>query len=387
MLNKLKKILVSVGGGIAVCCILLVCTGHSYLLKGVANTYCVGRSGPSITESHIFENRKISAANPIPWTKHPNYGKVSLTALAEKKLDSISTASFVVVHQGKLLFEQYWSDYSANTPTNSFSVAKSIVGLLAGIALEEGRISDLNDPVAKYVSVLGSDVRRNVKISDVLKMSSGLTWIESGKNPFSDNAKAYYGDDLQEVIGNRKLTDTPGKKFSYKSGDSQLMAFVVREAVKEPLSNYAARKLWTPLNAESDALWNLDKENGMEKAFCCFYATSTDFARIGQLMLNKGRWGGKQLISEAYVDKVISAGTEKDEYGAQNNRYGWHWWCAKHKGMQIFYARGILGQYVIGIPERDLVVVRTGETRKLVNETGHPDDLTEHIDAALEMIE
>src|SRR5690606_4883547 len=123
----------------------------------------------------------------------------------------------------------------------------------------------------------------------------GLDWQESGKNPLSENAESYYGSDLYHLSTHQKRITEPNRIFLYQSGNSQLLGFVVEKATGKSLSEYMHEKIWSQIGTDHDAYWSLDKENGDEKSFCCFYATSRDFARLGRLISNSGNWDGKQL--------------------------------------------------------------------------------------------
>ena len=159
-----------------------------------------------------------------------------------------------------------------------------------------------------------------------------------------------------------RVVNTPGVEFNYISSNTELLAFIVQKATGTTLSNYASQKLWKPIGAEMDVQWSLDHKDGDEKAYCCFYATARDFARIGKLFLNKGKWNGKQVVSEEYVNACITPAPISDN-GKPNTTYGFQWWLTDYRGMKIFYARGILGQYIFVIPDLNLVFVRLGHKR------------------------
>jgi CubicO group peptidase (beta-lactamase class C family) len=153
------------------------------------------------------------------------------------------------------------------------------------------------------------------------------------------------------------------------------------------LSSYAARKLWQPLHAEQSAFWSTDREQGMEKAYCCWYATARDFARIGQLMLQQGNWDGNQLVDSAFAEECRVAAPLTVPGQPANSRYSMRsWWLLQYKGAHYYYARGILGQYIIVLPEQHSVMVRLGKKRGDVDEQGHPLDIYHYIDIANELL-
>ncbi|MFM8243951.1 MAG: hypothetical protein ACKN86_14205, partial [Crocinitomicaceae bacterium] len=121
-------------------------------------------------------------------------------------------------------------------------------------------------------------------------------------------------------------------------------------------------KLWKPLGAKKEATWSMDRENGDEKAYCCFYATARDFALLGRLLLNRGEWNGKRIISANYIDNMTTANTSLlTEDGISNLVYGLHMWTFYNNGNPVHYFRGLLGQYIMVIPNENTIIVRLGE--------------------------
>jgi len=167
------------------------------------------------------------------------------------------------------------------------------------------------------------------------------------------------------------MIDEPGKRHVYKSGDTQLLGLVVEKATGKSLSAYASEKIWQPVGTERAALWSVDRVGGHEKAYCCFNANARDFARIGQVMLDSGRWKGQELISRDYYVQSITPCNIPDEAGTTCDYYGYQWWIVPGQ-TDIFYARGILGQYIIVIPSRRMVIVRLGEKRSPESINGAP---------------
>ena len=163
------------------------------------------------------------------------------------------------------------------------------------------------------------------------------------------------------------------------------MAFITEEATGQTLSEYASKKLWKPMGAKHPALWNTDTEGGDEKAFCCINSNARDFARLGKLYMHNGNWNGIQILDSSYVKDATSVADLLDENGNKNVNYGYQFWLAERQGLSIFYARGLLGQYVICIPEKNMIVVRLGRNFGNYLEDGHHDDFYAFIDAALEM--
>ena len=218
-------------------------------------------------------------------------------------------------------------------------------------------------------------------------MSSGLNWDESYGTLFNTTTNAYYGNNIKKLIYGLEVIDKPGVGFKYLSGNTQLLAMVVEAASERKISEYASEKFWKPMGAENDALWCLDNENGMEKAFCCFNSNARDFARWGQLILNNGTWNTDTLISPEYIQASIHPANLTDETGNKINYYGYQWWIHDANGWKVPYMRGILGQYVFVIPEENAVVVRLGHKRSTEYKNHHPLDTYLYLETAKKLLD
>lgn len=365
----------------------LVLWQRPFIVKGLRMAYKSGRLGPDINEKEAFANRTIRSSNAAVWDMHPHYNQHQLSAEKLADLEGLRTTSFVVIKDGQLLFENYWDPFKRETPINSFSVAKSIVSILIGIAIKEGRL-ELDQAVGRYISSFSQGEKQHITIRHLLSMSSGLSWRETEGGAFSDNAEAYYGQDLAAVIDRLSVRRPPGEVYRYASGNTQILAMVLQHIYGQTISDLVSDRLWDKIEAEYPAYWNLDRPNGMEKAFCCFYATPIDFARIGQLYLNNGTWNGKQIVDPQFVKESLTPLPIYDIWTQKTNiNYGLHWWLVKYQGLDYFYARGIRGQYIICNRTLNTVIVRMGHKRNPVERhTGHPPDLFDHINAGLEII-
>jgi CubicO group peptidase (beta-lactamase class C family) len=163
------------------------------------------------------------------------------------------------------------------------------------------------------------------------------------------------------------------------------LTFVLEAVTEKTISEYASEKLWKPLGAKHPALWNTDVEGGDEKGFCCINSNARDFARLGKLYMHNGNWNGEQLIDSSYAREATSIADLLDEKGNKNVNYGYQFWLAERQGLSVYYARGLFGQYVICIPEKNMIVVRLGRKFGKILEDWHHDDFYAFIDAALEM--
>lgn len=350
---------------IAVFSIYAVASGRTYLFKAVWYNFA------DIDDYKKFTNNTVTTDLHQPWDTAKAYNTRTMPDSLGKMLKELSTVAVLVIKNDSLLFEGYDEGYNDSSWSGSFSVAKSITSLLIGAAIKEGKIHSVQDPVGNYLPEFATGKKATVKIVDLLTMSSGSDWDESYSNPLSVTTEAYYGSDIYATATGVNIVRDPGTLHSYKSGDTQLLGLIVEKATGKSLSAYAAEKLWQPLGAEHPALWSTDHTGGHEKAYCCFNSNARDFARLGQLMLDSGRWKGNEIITPDYYQASIKPCLINDESGHPCDYYGYQWWIVPNQP-DIFYARGILGQYIIVIPQKKLVVVRLGKKRSSVRINGAP---------------
>ena len=341
----------------------------------------------NIDDYKIFDNRIVQNDQPIPWQKDSLYNMQKISDKYTHVFDTFGTTAFVVIRDKKLVYEEYWDGATDTTRSNSFSAAKSIISLLIGCLLDEGKIKSLEQPVSDFLPGFKNTNGFTLRIKDLLTMSSGLDWDEGYSSLFSPTTEAYYGNDLSSQMLDLKVVSEPGKKFEYQSCDTQLLGMIVGSASGKSVSEYASEKLWKPLGAEHPALWSLDREDGIEKAYCCFNSTARDFARIGQMVLDSGQFNNRQIVSHSYI---LQATNPALYLTGEDNKpcyyYGYHFWILNHKGHKVAYARGILGQYIFIIPDLNAVVVRLGTARNKEYRNHTPKDVFTYLDAAFELI-
>ena len=340
----------------------------------------------NIDDYKIFANRTVKKGDAQPWKISSDYNSLKLSKEELDYFNEFGTVAFLVVKDTALLFEAYWDGYGTNSYSNSFSMAKSIISLLVGCAVEDGYIHSLDDPISKYLPELKAG--DSVTIRNLLTMSSGLSWDESYSSLFSQTTKGYYGSNLPKLVLSQISLEKPGKYFEYRSGDTQLLSLIVERATGKTLSDYVSERIWSKIGAEHNALWCLDRKNGVEKAFCCFNSNARDFARFGQLVLNNGSWNGKQIIPLDYLHQAVQPATylKDSETGKPCNFYGYQWWILYLDGYHVIYARGLNGQYIFAIPQLNSVIVRLGHKRSTVRIDGTPEDVYKYIRLGIQII-
>ena len=304
-------------------------------------------------------------------------------------LKKTETLGFLIIKNDSIVYEYYAPQKDDQMIVPSFSVAKSVVSILLGIAIDEGYVKSVKEPITNYLTDLDREKFGKITIEDVLNMRSGIDFNESYFNPLGDVAKYYYGTNLKKYIAKQGIKKEPDSAFQYISLNTQLLGFIVERATGKKLDEYLQQKLWQPMGMEYDASWSIDsKRNGNIKAFCCLNARMRDFAKFGRLYLNKGNWNGQQLVSTTWVEQSIKPEPKN------NFIYSYQWWHTRTYTNQAdtlsngfmykpinynkkaddrkplneaiypnmdFYAEGILGQYVYVFPEKNIIIVRLGK--------------------------
>ena len=345
---------------------------------------------PTIDDLGIFEHATVHAPDSCwEWTVSDKYNSFRLSKEDSAYIDDMKTASFLIIRNDSILYETYRGGWNDTLTSNLFSATKSIVGLLVGIAIDEGKIGSVDDKVVKYIPEYNRGRQKDITIRNLLTMSAGMDWDEAYASLFSVTTHGYYGNDLYNLIMSLDIVDTPGVQYSYRSGETQLLSFVVEAATGETISRYAEKRLWQPMMAGQNAFWLLDKKDGDEKSFCCFHTTARDAARFGRLMLNKGNWNGKQLVSKEYIEEAMTpASYLKDQWGKDPlSYYGFQTWIMDYKGEKCPYFRGMLGQYIIAIPSKNAIVVRLGHKRSKEYIRELTTDITRYMEIAEKILQ
>ena len=365
--------------------LLIVFSGKSWMYKAIYVTYLHGYTSSYIHDFVHFPSNKIENGEHQEWLVSKDYNKATLPEFIKPINDELGTVAYMVIKKDSIVFEEYWHGYSADSSSNSFSMAKSWISTLVGVVIKEGKIESVNQKVCDFIPDFCEGDNSEITIKHLLTMSSGLNWNEDYHDPLGQTAEAYFAPNLKDQVVNLTSSETPGKVFKYHSSCTQLLSFIVENSTGKSINEYTSEKLWKPMGAKHPALWNTDTEGGDEKAFCCINSNARDFARIGKLYMNFGNWNGNQILDSSYVKDATSIANLLDEDGNSNINYGYQFWMKNYKDMHIYYARGLWGQYVICIPDLDMIIVRLGRNYGLYLEDGHHQDFYQFIDAALEM--
>lgn len=358
---------------------LLYLTDYDYILKGVRVVYFTGHTTAFIDDHIYFENEVLPpSSNPQPWANHLDYNKTAATAKLEEFNKKYGTVAFLIIKNDSIWHETYAEDYGPASQTNSFSMAKSVTSALLGRAIMDGHIKSLEQAVGDFIPKYADS---ELTVGDLSSMASGLDWDESYQNPFKVMARAYYDDDLAETILDQNIIEKPGQYFKYLSGNTELLGMVIEKATSKRLTDYLKESFIEPLGFEQQALWQLDdEENRLAKAYCCIASNARDFARFGKLYKDHGTWNGQRLLDSAFIAKSVRPRFE------DSPEYGYGFWLSDHMNKQIFVMRGILGQYVITIPEDDIIIVRLGHQRGNKSDRPFSDDFYVFVEEVYKML-
>ena len=316
----------------------------------------------------LFTTRSVPRAGPVwqlPRNDHAltfTYNYMGATYTPEQFLDRTYTNALLVMKDGKIVYETYRNNSDANTRFIGWSMTKSITSLLVGIALSEGRIKSLDDPIDRYLPELKGGGYENVTIRQIMQMRSGVDYEErydfdhpgaAARNHIAALVKnvARFADPAR-TIGR---AHPPGTVFQYKTLDTAVLGWLIeRVSGGSTISAFMAQHLWEPLGAERDGFFIMDGPPGVGREFngAGFNATLRDYARIGLMMLDNGRANGHQIVSPEWV-AMTTKPTEPVPNG--ENGYGMQWWTFDNGA---YSAIGLQGQYIYVDPKTRTVVVK-----------------------------
>jgi CubicO group peptidase (beta-lactamase class C family) len=304
----------------------------------------------------LFPTRVIRSsgeASPLP-SAPVDLSSVRFTA-NEKDMalgelfDSEHLMGLLVVQDGKVLMEHYAPDHGAEVPWVTFSVTKSVTSLLIGVAIHDGYIDSVTDPIVKYLPRLAGSEYGESSVQDILQMASGIAWNEDYEDPESDVARAaaLNGVALTDYLAQLPRVASPGTRFNYNTAESNLLGEVLRSAIGMNAAPYLSQKIWQPMGMESDANWLLSLPEDRETGGCCISATLRDYARLGLLALADGVLpDGTRVLPEEWM-----AASTTPSQGYEG--YGYKWWLDEDGR---YGAYGIFGQTIAVDPKAKLVI-------------------------------
>ena len=291
-------------------------------------------------------------------------------------MDALNVVGVLVITDGRVVLERYARGHTADTPWESWSVAKSVTSLLFGAAVREGRIATLDDQVAKYIPALAATSYDGVTLRHLLQMSSGVAWNGNMADPKSDVLQLprlnREGGLAAQVayMGRMARKAAPGTLFNYNTAEADLAAAVLQAATGRTLSDYLSEKIWRPFGMQSDAHWITMGTSGLERAGCCLSATLRDYGRLGLVALRNGvAPDGSRPLPEGWI-------AESTRSSPASKGYGYYWWLRRNGG---YFASGSFGQHIEVAPARRTVVAVQSYWPEAYNDEliGHNDTVVE----------
>jgi CubicO group peptidase (beta-lactamase class C family) len=282
------------------------------------------------------------------------------------------TQAFIVIQDDAILYEKYFNGSSRDSIVTSFSTAKSFASTLIGIAISEGYIHSVDDPITDYLPELAErdPAFANITIRDLLMMSSGIKYVEF---PYvnGDDAKTYYYPDLRQLaLEDTEITGLPGEAFHYNNYHPLLLGMILERATGTSVASYLQEKIWKPVGMEYAGSWSLD-EHGFAKMESGINGRAIDFAKFGRLFLHNGEWNGVQVVPAEWVAEATQPDTSVDYanyyydsfiFANGQGYYKYMWWGIQRDEQNTdFMALGNHGQFIYISPQKDLIILRFGE--------------------------
>ncbi|NNF32424.1 MAG: serine hydrolase [Flavobacteriaceae bacterium] len=283
----------------------------------------------------------------------------------ENFLETNKTYAFLVVKNDTILYEKYFNNQSREDLQTSFSASKSLLSLLVGIAIQKGKIESVNDPITNYLPELTEQDPRftEIKISDLLKMKSGIAYDSKVKFPIlnCDDPLTYYHTDLRKmVIDNVEIEQKAGELFKYNNYNAILIGLILERSTGEQLSTFFEKNLWQKIGASYDASWSTD-ENDFEKMESGFNARPIDLAKVGSLMLKNGNWYGSSIISSDWISESTKPLDTLTFRSGQKWGYSYMWWSVIKDSTEVdVFGNGRFGQFLYLSPENNIIIIRHG---------------------------
>jgi CubicO group peptidase (beta-lactamase class C family) len=335
---------------------------ESFRSMDTAYPYHVIKRGGPVTEL-LRATRKLDVTYTFAGKQH------TLDDLVARS----RTQGFLVIKDGKIVDERYFNGANDKSKFTSWSVAKSFTSTLVGLALADGKIKSLDDPITNYLPELKGSGYEGVPIKDVLEMSSGVKFNEEyGKNESDvmimwrktmDEESETFAD-YAKSLGR---AEAPGTKFVYRSVDTAVLGMLVKRVAGESLADMLSQRIWRPLGMESDATWLTDHPGAgaLEAAYCCINARLRDYGRFGLLFLNQGKAGGQQIVPSWWVAQAttpqslpVQWGHLFPEYPDYPGGYGYQWWLMAPGARHSYSAEGVFFQFIFVMPKYNTVIAK-----------------------------
>lgn len=348
------------------------------------------RNAPNVTDYKIFKNITLKAAeqpfvfqkksniaipNPQIWirTVKKQYEEDEI----EEFLEASKTTAFIIIKNDTIIYESYHNGFDRNQYMQVFSITKSFTATLTQIAIQEGYIKSVEQPIADFLPLFNDDEHKQIKIKHLLDMTSGFNFQD--ETTLIRLGRTYYNNKVSEFIPKVGMKHTPGTFFAYSSFNSLLLGMCIEAATGQTYSEYLEEKLWQPLGMEFDGLMNITKKDSIAQSFGGLSSNAIDLAKFGRLYLHNGNWNGEQLLSPEWVAETNDRDTSDGAWYGYNNNF----WMNTYRSpgdyvkpkdhvpppsdsvfqMTDYTANGYQGQNIYISPEHDMIIVRLGSKR------------------------
>lgn len=334
----------------------------------------------SVADYSLFPERTIAKSEkPYIYAKNINsaLGDMCVEYSGMQKtlnefVSNTDTTSFIIVKNDRIIYEQYANGYSESSTNTSFSMAKSVVSLLIGKAIEKGYIKSVQEPISNYIEEFSDKDIGKITIEELLLMRSNIVYDEDKFLWFGDDSLTYWFDDLRDLaLSHTDLTDEYNGKFHYNNYHPLLLGIILERSTGVTVSRFFEREIWQKIGAEHDASWSLDSEaSGFEKMESGINFRAIDFVKIGSMVLHGGYFNGTQIISGDWLDISTLSDTpiNDDEYSNSflsgkniGYKYMWYYTPSETSGHDIV-AWGKSDQILYISPKNDTVILRTGKS-------------------------
>ncbi len=329
-------------------------------------------TGNFLNMNRTFEAREVTRSGPVfelPKSAYPlslpeQFDLDDAQLSVDTFLAETGTNGLLILQNDEIKFEQYYQGHTPEGRHISWSMAKSFTSALLGVAVDEGHIDSIHQPVTDYVPQLKGSGYDGVSIKDVMQMSSGVKFNEDYGDFYSDINRmgrifAMNGA-LDDFVASLTREREPGTVNHYVSMDTQVLGMVLVAATDRSITDYMEEKLWHKLGVEQNAYWLIDSK-GMEMAFGGLNASLRDYARFGRLYLNLGNWNGEQLVPRQWIldswtmDAPHLLPKEKSSETGLGWGYGYQWWIPSEGE---YLAVGVYNQFIYIKPDQNLVIVK-----------------------------
>ncbi len=283
----------------------------------------------------------------------PAHALLRLTAYAEQQ----NSCALLVLHRGRIVLEKYWCGMKPDSRVNAWSMSKTVVALLVGLALDRGRLKSVDEPIGTWISEWSRDERGRITIRQLLQMTSGLRIVNM--------IRIHIGTSALAAVLDTPLVARPGAEFRYNNVNTLVLSLILQRATGQRYADYLSSSLWKPMGASDAAVW-LDDEGGIAKTYCCLLTTARGWARVGLLLQNRGRVGDRRVVPAAWIDEMLRPSPLEENYG-------YHVWLGYSRPVRrlrdwsspfatadTFMLIGRDEQRVYVVPSHELVIVRLG---------------------------